>query len=140
MTASGPSGASGYDDTCSGSVTDRPGLASALDMLRDGYVLVVWKLDRIGHLLAHVVELVGTLQKRSVGLKVLTGGIETTNATGRPVCGIFATLSEFERNLILERTMAGLAAVGARGGTGCDSAWKKSPLGGVIGVQKGPLC
>lgn len=110
-----------YEDTCSGGVTDRPGLARALDALRDGDALVVWKLDRIGRSLAHVVELVGTLQKRGVGLKVLTGGVDTTSATGRLVFGIFATLSEFERDLILERTMAGLAAAragapaGARG-------------------------
>ncbi len=107
-----------YDDTCSGSVTDRAGLARALDALRAGDALVVWKLDRIGRSLAHVVELVGTLQKRGVGLKVLTGGIDTTSATGRLVFGIFATLSEFERDLILERTMAGLAAARARGRTG----------------------
>jgi DNA invertase Pin-like site-specific DNA recombinase len=107
-----------YDDTCSGSVIDRPGLARALDTLRKGDALVVWKLDRIGRSLAHVVDLVGTLQKRGVGLKVLTGGIDTTNATGRLVFGIFATLSEFERDLILERTMAGLAAARARGRTG----------------------
>jgi DNA invertase Pin-like site-specific DNA recombinase len=107
-----------YDDTCSGSVTDRPGLSRALDALREGDALVVWKLDRIGRSLAHVVELVGALQKRGVGLKVLTGGIDTTSAAGRLVFGIFATLSEFERDLILERTMAGLAAARARGRTG----------------------
>ena len=66
-------------------------------MLRPGDALVVWKVDRIGRSLAHVVELVGALQARGVGLKVLTGGIDTTNATGRLVLGIFATLSEFER-------------------------------------------
>jgi DNA invertase Pin-like site-specific DNA recombinase len=87
-------------------------------VLRPGDALVVWKLDRIGRSLAHVVELVGALQARNVGLKVLTGGIDTTNATGRLVFGIFATLSEFERDLIRERTMAGLAAARARGRTG----------------------
>ena len=95
-----------YDDTCSGTVADRPGLARALDVLRAGDAL------------AHVVELVGTLQARGVGLKVLTGGIDTTSATGRLVFGIFATLAEFERDLIHERTMAGLAAARARGRTG----------------------
>jgi DNA invertase Pin-like site-specific DNA recombinase len=107
-----------YEDMCSGSVTDRPGLARTLDALRAGDALVVWKLDRIGRSLAHVVDLVGTLQGRGVGLKVLTGGIDTTSATGRLVFGIFATLSEFERDLIHERTMAGLAAARARGRTG----------------------
>jgi len=107
-----------YEDMCSGAAADRPGLARALDVVRAGDALVVWKLDRIGRSLAHVVELVGTLQKREVGLKVLTGGIDTTSATGRLVFGIFATLSEFERDLIHERTMAGLAAARARGRTG----------------------
>ena len=107
-----------YDDHCSGGVVERPGLARALEILRPGDALVVWKLDRIGRSLAHVVELVGALQKRGIGLKVLTGGIDTTSATGRLVFGIFATLSEFERDLIHERTMAGLAAARARGRRG----------------------
>lgn len=107
-----------YDDTCSGSVTDRPGLAKALDHLRAGDALVVWKLDRIGRSLGHVVELVDGLHKKGIGLKVLTGGIDTTSSTGRLVFGIFATLAEFERDLIRERTMAGLAAARARGRTG----------------------
>src|SRR5580704_18375894 len=71
-----------YDDVCSGRATERPGLAKALDVAREGDALVVWKLDRIGRSLAHVVELVGALQKRGVGLKVLTGGIDTTSAAG----------------------------------------------------------
>jgi len=107
-----------YDDTCSGTVTSRPGLARALDVAREGDALVIWKLDRIGRSLRHVVELVDGLQKRGVGLKVLTGGIDTTSSTGRLVFGIFATLAEFERDLILERTMAGLAAARARGRAG----------------------
>ena len=107
-----------YEDTCSGTVTDRPGLARALEVLRAGDALVAWKLDRIGRSLAHVVELAGALQAKGIGLKVLTGGIDTTSATGRLVFGIFATLAEFERDLTLERTMAGLAAARARGRTG----------------------
>ena len=104
-----------YDDVCSGRATDRPGLSKALDAAREGDALVVWKLDRIGRSLPHVVGLVGDLQKRGVGLKVLTGDVDTTTATGRLVFGIFATLAEFERDLIHERTMAGLAAARARG-------------------------
>jgi DNA invertase Pin-like site-specific DNA recombinase len=107
-----------YDDTCSGSVTERPGLAKALDHMRAGDALVVWKLDRIGRSLGHVVELVGGLQAKGIGLKVLTGGIDTTSSTGRLVFGIFATLAEFERDLIRERTIAGLAAARARGRNG----------------------
>jgi len=80
--------------------------------------LVVWKLDRIGRSLAHVVQLVSDLRERGVGLKVLTGDIDATSTTGRLVFGIFATLAEFERDLIRERTMAGLEAARARGRSG----------------------
>src|SRR3954470_15561686 len=107
-----------YDDTCSGRATERPGLARALEVARAGDALVVWKLDRIGRSLPHVVQFVGDLQKRGVGLKVLTGEVDTTTPTGRLVFGIFATLAEFERDLIYERTMAGLAAARARGRAG----------------------
>lgn len=107
-----------YEDVCSGRATDRPGLAQALDTAREGDTLVIWKLDRIGRSLPHVVGLVGELQKQGVGLKVLTGDVDTTTATGRLVFGIFATLAEFERDLIHERTMAGLAAARARGRAG----------------------
>lgn len=107
-----------YDDTCSGTVTNRPGLARALDVAREGDALVIWKLDRIGRSLGHVVELVAGLHAKGIGLKVLTGGIDTTSSTGRLVFGIFATLAEFERDLIQERTLAGLAAARARGRIG----------------------
>ena len=79
-----------YEDTCSGAVTDRPGLTKALDQLRASDALVVWKLDRIGRSLGHVVELVGGLQAKGIGLKVLTGGIDTTSSTGRLVFGMSA--------------------------------------------------
>lgn len=107
-----------YHDVCSGKATDRSGLARALDVVREGDAIVAWKLDRIGRSLPHVVGLVGDLRKRGVGLKVLTGDVDTTTPTGRLVFGIFATLAEFERDLIHERTMAGLAAARARGRTG----------------------
>jgi DNA invertase Pin-like site-specific DNA recombinase len=107
-----------YEDVCSGKSTDRPGLARALEVTRDGDAIVVWKLDRVGRSLPHVVGLVGDLQKRGVELKVLTGDIDTTTPTGRLVFGIFATLAEFERDLIHERTLAGLAAARARGRAG----------------------
>jgi DNA invertase Pin-like site-specific DNA recombinase len=107
-----------YDDVCSGGATERPGLSKALDVARKGDALVVWKLDRIGRSLVHVVGLVGDLQKHGIGLKVLTGDVDTATATGRLVFGIFATLAEFERDLIHERTMAGLAAARARGRSG----------------------
>ena len=107
-----------YEDVCSGKSTERPGLARALDVARDGDAIVVWKLDRVGRSLPHVVGLVGDLQKRGVGLKVLTGDIDTTTPSGRLVFGIFATLAEFERDLIHERTMAGLVAARAGGRAG----------------------
>ena len=107
-----------YEDVCSGRATEQPGLTQALEVARTGDALAVWKLDRIGRSLPHVVGLVGDLQKRGVGLKVLTGDVDTTTATGRLVFGIFATLAEFERDLIHERTMAGLAAARARGRAG----------------------
>lgn len=107
-----------FDDVCSGRAAERPGLGKALDVARDGDTLVMWKLDRIGRSLPHVVGLVGDLAKRGVGLKVLTGDIDTTTVAGRLVFGIFATLAEFERDLIHERTMAGLASARARGRSG----------------------
>jgi DNA invertase Pin-like site-specific DNA recombinase len=107
-----------YEDTCSGTANERPGLDQALDAVRSGDALVVWKLDRVGRSLNHVVGLVSNLQARGAGLKVLTGGIDTTSSTGRLVFGIFATLAEFERDLIKERTLAGLAAARARGRNG----------------------
>ena len=107
-----------YEDVCSGKAVDRPGLARALDVAREGDAIVIWKLDRVGRSLPHVVGLVGDLQRRGVGLMVLTGDVDTTTTTGRLVFGIFATLAEFERDLIHERTMAGLAAARARGRAG----------------------
>jgi DNA invertase Pin-like site-specific DNA recombinase len=93
--------------------------------LRDGDVLVVWKLDRLGRSLAHLVNTVKDLSDRRIGLRVLTGKgaqIDTTTASGRMVFGIFATLAEFERDLIRERTMAGLAAARARGRKGGENS------------------
>ena len=110
-----------YEDRASGSRDDRPGLAACLKSLRTGDVLVVWKLDRLGRSLAHLVNTVKDLSERNIGLRVLTGKgaqIDTTTASGRMVFGIFATRAEFERDLILERTMAGLAAARARGRKG----------------------
>jgi DNA invertase Pin-like site-specific DNA recombinase len=110
-----------YEDQASGARDDRPGLESCLRSLRDGDVLVVWKLDRLGRTLTHLVNTVRDLSDRGVGLRVLTGQgaeIDTTTPAGRMIFGIFATLAEFERDLIRERTMAGLAAARARGRKG----------------------
>ena len=100
-------------DVASGVRDDRPGLDSCVRALRTGDVLVVWKLDRLGRTLVHLVNTVQDLSTRGVGLRVLTGQgaqIDTTTAAGRLVFGIFAALAEFERELIRERTLAGLTA------------------------------
>src|SRR5690606_34335121 len=90
-----------YEDRTSGARHDRPGLAACLKSLREGDVLVVWKLDRLGRSLVHLVNTVKDLSERRIGLRVLTGKgaqIDTTTASGRMVFGIFATLAEFERD------------------------------------------
>jgi DNA invertase Pin-like site-specific DNA recombinase len=110
-----------YEDLASGRRDDRPGLASCLKALQPGNTLVVWKLDRLGRDLKHLVGVVDTLNQRQVGLKVLAGAgaqIDTTTANGRFVFGIFAALAEFEAALIRERTKAGLIAARARGRQG----------------------
>jgi DNA invertase Pin-like site-specific DNA recombinase len=110
-----------YEDKASGKMDNRPHLAACLKALRPGDTLVVWKLDRLGRNLRHLVNIVHDLTDRGIGLKVLTGqgaAIDTTTASGKLVFGIFAALAEFERELISERTIAGLAAARARGRTG----------------------
>ena len=110
-----------YEDLASGKKDDRPQLAACLKALREGDTLLVWKLDRLGRDLRHLVNTVHDLTDRGIGLKVLTGegaAIDTTTASGKLVFGIFAALAEFERALISERTVAGLAAARARGRTG----------------------
>ena len=110
-----------YEDRASGRRDDRPGLAECLKSLRAGDTLLVWKLDRLGRDLHHLVNTVHDLTARGIGLKVLTGqgaAIDTTTAAGKLVFGIFAALAEFERELISERTIAGLASARARGRNG----------------------
>src|SRR5881275_524639 len=110
-----------YEDATSGKRDDRPGLAACLKALRAGDTLVVWKLDRLGRDLRHLVNTVHELTTRGIGLKVLTGegaALDTTTAAGKLVFGIFAALAEFERELIVERTKAGMAAARARGRNG----------------------
>ncbi|HYZ20901.1 MAG TPA: recombinase family protein [Rhodopila sp.] len=107
-----------YEDRASGQRDDRPGLEACLKSLRPGDTLVVWKLDRLGRDLRHLVNLVHDLSARNVGLRVLAGEgatIDTTTPNGRLMFGVFAALAEFERELIIERTKAGLIAARARG-------------------------
>ena len=110
-----------YEDHASGKRDDRPGLEACLKAVRPGDTLVAWKLDRLGRDLRHLINLVHELTARGVGLRVLAGegaAIDTTTANGRLVFGIFAALAEFERELIVERTKAGLASARARGRNG----------------------
>ncbi|NHB89029.1 recombinase family protein [Photorhabdus tasmaniensis] len=110
-----------YQDEISGTSDKRPGLDACLKALRAGDVLMVWKLDRLGRSLKHLVNTIHDLADRKIGFKVLTGQgaeIDTTTASGKLVFGIFAALAEFERELISERTKAGLAAARARGREG----------------------
>lgn len=110
-----------YEDKASGKKEDRPELAACLKALRAGDTLVVWKLDRLGRDLRHLVNIAHDLTERGIGMKVLTGqgaAIDTTTASGKLVFGIFAALAEFERELISERTIAGLTAARARGRKG----------------------
>lgn len=110
-----------YRDLASGRKEHRPGLEACLKALQPGNTLVIWKLDRLGRDLKHLVTLVDDLNSRNIGLKVLTGAgaqIDTSTANGKLVFGIFAALAEFERELIRERTQAGLAAARSRGRKG----------------------
>jgi len=108
-----------FDDKISGSQSERPGLAKALEMLRDGDTLVVWKLDRLGRGVKNLVDLVGQLQKQGIQFKSLTDAIDTSTPSGRFFFHIMAILAEVERELTVERTRAGLEVarqLGRKGG------------------------
>jgi DNA invertase Pin-like site-specific DNA recombinase len=107
-----------YADTCSGKHASRPALDRLLDELRPGDTVVVWRLDRLGRSTRHLIEIAELFQKTGVGLVSLTEQIDTTSPTGRLTFTIFAALAAFERELLIERTQAGLAAARARGRVG----------------------
>jgi DNA invertase Pin-like site-specific DNA recombinase len=107
-----------YEDRASGKYDERAGLDACLKAIRPGDVVVVWKLDRLGRNLRHLVNLIHDLNKQGIGLKVLAGQgaqIDSTTAMGKLMFGFFAVLAEFEREMIVERTKAGMAAARARG-------------------------
>jgi DNA invertase Pin-like site-specific DNA recombinase len=104
-----------FTETASGARTDRPVLEQLLDQLRPGDTLVVWKLDRLGRSLRHLVDTITELAERGIGFRSLQEAIDTTTPGGKLVFHVFAALAEFERDLIRERTAAGLAAARARG-------------------------
>jgi DNA invertase Pin-like site-specific DNA recombinase len=104
-----------YTDTASGGKSERVGLEQALSHLRPGDTLIVWRLDRLGRSLKHLIETITSLDERGIGFQSVTENIDTTTSTGKLVFHIFGALAEFERNLIRDRTQAGLAAARARG-------------------------
>ena len=107
-----------FEDRLSGARSNRPGLSEALEYARAGDVLVVWRLDRLSRSLKDLIEVVGRLETLDIGLKSLHESIDTSSSTGRLVFHLFGALAEFERNLIRERTRAGLQAARARGRKG----------------------
>jgi len=107
-----------FTDQVSGTKAKRPGLDEALSHLRSGDTLVVWRLDRLGRSLRHLIDTVTSLQEKGIGFKSLTESIDTTTSGGRLVFNIFGSLAEFEREIIRERTQAGLNAARSRGRTG----------------------
>jgi DNA invertase Pin-like site-specific DNA recombinase len=118
-----------YEDHLSGAKDDRPGLAACLKALREGDLLIVWRLDRLGRSLRHLVNTVHDLTERGVGFKVLTGQgsmLDTTSSTGKLMFGVFAAFAEFERDLIRERVVAGMASARKRGRVG-GASFKMTP-------------
>ncbi len=107
-----------FEDYVSGSRESRPGLASALEVLRDGDTLVVWKLDRLGRSVKQLIELVDSLEKQGVHFRSITDSIDTSTPAGRFFFHVMASLAEMERDLIVERTRAGLAVAKKLGRTG----------------------
>ena len=107
-----------YEDRASGAKDDRPELAQALKFVRPGDVLVVWKLDRLGRSLSHLLAIVNMLKDRQVAFRSLTEGMDTTTASGELLFHVFGALAQYERALIRERVVAGLAAAKRRGRVG----------------------
>src|SRR6266699_5752179 len=107
-----------YTDTISGSTQERKGLDEALNFLRSGDTLVVWNLDRLGRTMKHLIDTLTRLKDKGIGFKSLTENIDTTTPGGKLIFHVFGSLAEFERDLIRERTQAGLLAARARGRNG----------------------
>src|SRR2546430_4079517 len=104
-----------FTDTASGTKTERNGLEEALEYVREGDTLVVWRLDRLGRSLKHLIETITELNNRNIGFKSIQESIDTTTSGGKLVFHIFGALAEFERDIIRERTQSGLQAARARG-------------------------
>lgn len=123
-----------YTDKVTGATAERPGLQAALSHLRAGDTFIVWRLDRLGRSLKHLIETVTALKEQDVAFKSLTENIDTSTATGNLVFQIFEALAEFERNLITERTLAGLEAARARGRKGGRP--RRNPASGRVAMAK----
>ena len=128
-----------FEEKASGAQRDRPALKAALDYMREGDTLVVWKLDRLARSLKQLIETVEQFGERGIGLRSLTEAIDTTTAGGKLVFHIFAALAEFERGVIRERTLAGLQAARARGRLGGrPPALKAKDLAAAKAMLKDP--
>ncbi len=143
-----------FTDEISGSTINRKGLSRALDTLREGDTLVIWRLDRLGRSLRHLIDIINDLNERGIGLRSIEETIDTSSSTGKLIFHIFGALSEFERNLIRERTKAGLESARARGRLGgrpkkldnekrkhlkilyCDQKLSISEIARITGVSK----
>jgi DNA invertase Pin-like site-specific DNA recombinase len=123
-----------HTDKVTGVKAERPGLQAALSHLRAGDTLIVWRLDRLGRSLKHLIETVTALKQQGVSFSSLTENIDTSTATGNLVFQIFGALAEFERNLIKERTVAGLQAARVRGRTGGRP--RRNPDSGRVALAK----
>lgn len=138
-----------YQDKASGATTERDGLARAFEMLREGDTFVVWKLDRLGRSVPHLIQTINDLKERGVEFRSLNEHIDTNGAAGQLMFNIFASFAQFERDVIRERTRAGIAAARARGRFGgrkpkldagaiemARELLKTHPLADVAGVLK----
>lgn len=129
LLATGVDGRHLFEDHASGAKDDRPGLVKALAFVRPSDVLVVWKLDRLGRSLSHLLSIVNALKEKQVAFRSLTEGMDTTTASGELLFHVFAALAQYERALTRERVVAGLAAARRRGrvgGTACGHFWRET--------------
>ena len=123
-----------FTDKITGTKQERPGLQNALSRLRSGDIFVVWRLDRLARSLSHLIEIVNQLAGQGVAFRSITEQIDTSSATGQLTFHFFGALAEFERNLIKERTIAGLSAARAKGKSGGRP--KRSPTGSKVALAK----